>query len=106
MKDLLEPIEISLRKAEERRFLPLIDELRANAEQAWQRRIAREIGQLTEADWNARGEGDVPDPRWVRMKNSLITKLQNELEKRLVELDRIRENLSCSLELRVAIKLQ
>ena len=106
LDDLLEPIGDSLLEAEERRFLPLLDELRANAEQAWHRRISREMGQLSEADWTARAEGKLPDPRWVRMKNSLITKLQDELAKRLAELDQIRDNLEGNLELRIAIQLE
>ena len=40
------------------------------------------------------------------MKNSLITKLQDELAKRLAELDQIRDNLDGSLELRIAIQLE
>ena len=64
------------------------------------------MGQLSEADWTARAEGRLPDPRWVRMKNSLITKLQDELAKRLAELDQIRDNLDGSLELRIAIQLE
>jgi superfamily II DNA or RNA helicase len=106
LTDLLNPIAESLLEAEKRRFLPLLDELRANAEQAWHRRISREMGQLSEADWTARAEGKIPDPRWVRMKNSLITKLQDELAKRLSELDQIRDNLEGNLELRIAIQLE
>ncbi|MDP6888985.1 MAG: hypothetical protein QF454_03025, partial [Candidatus Thalassarchaeaceae archaeon] len=104
--DLLNPIGESLLEAEKRRLIPLLDELRANAEQAWHRRISREMGQLSEADWTARAEGKIPDPRWVRMKNSLITKLQDELAKRLAELDQIRDNLDGNLELRIAIQLE
>jgi len=106
LNDLLNPIEESLLEAEKRRLIPLLDELRANAEQAWHRRISREMGQLSEADWTARAEGKIPDPRWVRMKNSLITKLQDELAKRLAELDQIRDNLEGELELRIAIQLE
>ena len=106
LNQLLEPIEASLLESEKRRFLPLFDELKANAEQAWQRRISREMGQLAEADWNARAEGKVPDPRWIRMKNSLITKLQGQLERRLLELEHLRQNLDGKLVLRVAIELE
>ncbi len=97
LDQFLEPIQASLLEAEERQFLPLFDELKANAEQAWQRRISREMGQLVEADWNAKAEGRVPDPRWVRMKNSLITKLQDELQRRLLDLEHLRENLDGAL---------
>ena len=106
ISSLLEPIEESLLDTEKRRLLPLLDELRANAEQAWHRRITREMGQLADADWTARAEGKMPDPRWVRMKNSLITKLQDELAKRLNELDQIRHDLKGRLDLRVAIQLE
>ena len=106
LNQLLEPIEASLLESEKRRFLPLFDELKANAEQAWQGRISREMGQLAEADWNARAEGKVPDPRWIRMKNSLITKLQGQLERRLLELEHLRQNLDGKLVLRVAIELE
>ena len=106
LNQLLETIEASLLESEKRRFLPLFDELKANAEQAWQRRISREMGQLAEADWNAKAEGKVPDPRWIRMKNSLITKLQGQLERRLLELEHLRQNLDGKLVLRVAIELE
>ena len=106
LNKLLEPIQASLLESEKRRFLPLFDELNANAEQAWQGRISREMGQLAEADWNARAEGKVPDPRWIRMKNSLITKLQGQLERRLIELEHLRQNLDGELVLRVAIELE
>ena len=106
ISSLLEPIEESLLDTEKRRLLPLLDELRTNAEQAWHRRITREMGQLADADWTARAEGKMPDPRWVRMKNSLITKLQDELAKRLNELDQIRHDLKGRLDLRVAIQLE
>jgi len=91
---------------ERQRLLPLLDELRDNAEDAWHRRIRREMAQLSEADWAARSEGRLSDPRWIRMKNGLISRLQNELANRLRELDRIRENLDGSLNLRVAIRIE
>ena len=91
---------------EQIRLLPLIDELRDNAEHAWHRRIMREMAQLAEADWAARSEGRLPDPRWVRMKNSLITKLQDELARRLSELDLIRDGLEGRLDLRIAIQIE
>ena len=102
----LNPIEEALLESERLRLLPLLGELRDNAEHAWHQRIRREMAQLTEADWTARSEGRTPDPRWVRMKNSLITKLQDELARRLAELDQIRDNLVGRLELRVAIQIE
>jgi superfamily II DNA or RNA helicase len=102
----LTPIEEALLESEQLRLLPLLGELRDNAEHAWHQRILREMGQLAEADWTARSEGRAPDPRWVRMKNSLITKLQDELARRLAELDHIRDNLEGRLDLRVAIQLE
>ena len=101
----LQPISAALLESERQRILPLLDELRENAQNAWHRRIMREMGQLSEADWLARSEGREPDPRWVRMKNSLITKLQDQLANRLSELDSIREGLTGELSLRVAIRL-
>ena len=103
---LLDPIEAALLESERLRLLPLIGELRDNAEHAWHRRIMREMAQLADADWTARSEGRVPDPRWVRMKNSLITKLQDELARRLTELDQIRDGLEGRLDLRIAIYIE
>ena len=105
LTDFLTPIENALLDSERQRLLPLLDELRDNAEDAWHRRIMREMAQLSEADWLARSEGKPPDPRWVRMKNGLISRLQNELASRLRELEEIRENLSGHLSLRVAIQI-
>ena len=102
----LNPIEEALLESEQLRLLPLLGELRDNAEHAWHQRIRREMAQLAEADWTARSEGRTPDPRWVRMKNSLITKLQDGLARRLTELDQIRDNLEGSLKLRVAIQIE
>ncbi len=102
----LDPIEEALLESEQLRLLPLLGELRDNAEHAWHQRIRREMAQLAEADWTARSEGRTPDPRWVRMKNSLITKLQDGLARRLAELDQIRDNLEGSLKLRVAIQIE
>lgn len=104
--DLLEPIEAALLDGERRRLLPLIDELRENAEQSWHRRISREMAQLAEANWTARSEGRQADPRWVRMKNGLITRLHDELAARLIELERLRESLTGSLDLRISIRLE
>ena len=95
----------ALLESERLRLLPLLGELRDNAEHAWHQRILREMGQLSDADWTARSEGRLPDPRWVRMKNSLITRLQDELANRLVDLDHIRDNLEGCLNLRVAIRI-
>ena len=106
LTNFLSPIENALLESERQRLLPLLDELRDNAEDAWHRRIMREMAQLSEADWLARSEGRPPDPRWVRMKNGLISRLQNELANRLRELEGIRENLNGSLKLRVAIQIQ
>ena len=105
LTDFLTPIENALLDSERQRLLPLLDELRDNAEDAWHRRIMREMAQLSEADWLARSEGKPPDPRWVRMKNGLISRLQNELASRLRELEEIRENLTGHLSLRVAIQI-
>jgi hypothetical protein len=102
----LTPIEDALLESERLRLLPLLGELRENAEHAWHQRILREMGQLADADWTARSEGRLPDPRWVRMKNSLITKLQDELARRLSDLDHIRDDLSGCLDLRVAIQIE
>jgi hypothetical protein len=106
LQSFLTPIEEALLESERLRLLPLLGELRDNAEHAWHQRILREMGQLAEADWTARAEGRMPDPRWVRMKNSLITKLQDELARRLAELDQIRDNLEGRLNLRVAIQIE
>jgi hypothetical protein len=106
VKPLLAPIEAALLEGERSRLLPLLEELRANAEQAWHARISRELGQLAEADWRSRNEGQPPDPRWVRMKNGLITRLQDDLAKRLAELDRMSESLTGRLDLRIAIRLE
>ena len=106
LQNFLEPIEEALLESERLRLLPLLGELRDNAEHAWHHRIRREMSQLVEADWTARSEGRTPDPRWVRMKNSLITKLQDGLARRLAELDQIRDNLEGTLELRVAIRIE
>jgi superfamily II DNA or RNA helicase len=106
VKPLLAPIEAALLEGERGRLLPLLEELRANAEQAWHARISRELGQLAEADWRSRNEGQPPDPRWVRMKNGLITRLQDDLAKRLAELDRMSESLTGRLDLRIAIRLE
>ena len=105
LQGFLEPIEEALLESERLRLLPLLGELRDNAEHAWHQRILREMGQLADADWTARSEGREPDPRWVRMKNSLITRLQDELARRLEELDHIRDNLEGRLNLRVAIHI-
>ena len=51
-------------------------------------------------------KGRCQDPRWIRMKNSLITKLQGQLERRLLELEHLRQNLDGKLVLRVAIELE
>ena len=106
LRGFLAPIEEALLESERLRLLPLLGELRENAEHAWHQRILREMGQLADADWTARSEGRLPDPRWVRMKNSLITKLQDELARRLSDLDHIRDNLEGSLNLRVAIHIE
>jgi hypothetical protein len=106
LQALLDPIEGALLESERLRLLPLIGELRDNAEHAWHRRIMREMAQLADADWTARSEGRMPDPRWVRMKNSLITKLQDELARRLAELDQIRDGLEGRLDLRIAIQIE
>ena len=106
LQGFLEPIEEALLESERLRLLPLLGELRDNAEHAWHQRILREMGQLADADWTARSEGRLPDPRWVRMKNSLITRLQDELARRLEELDHIRDNLEGRLNLRVAIHIE
>ncbi len=106
LSEMLAPMEAALLENERQRLLPLLDELRDNAEDAWHRRIRREMAQLSEADWAARSEGRLSDPRWIRMKNGLISRLQNELANRLRELDRIRENLDGSLNLRVAIRIE
>ncbi len=102
----LTPIQEALLESERQRLLPLLGELRDNSEHAWHQRIMREMGQLADADWTARAEGRMPDPRWVRMKNSLITKLQDELARRLADLDHIRDNLEGHLNLRVAIQIE
>ena len=106
LQGFLAPIEEALLESEQLRLLPLLGELRENAEHAWHQRILREMGQLADADWSARAEGRLPDPRWVRMKNSLITKLQDELARRLADLDHIRDNLEGCLSLRVAIQIE
>lgn len=106
MEDRLAPIAEGLLDAERRHLLPLLEELRENAEQAWHRRINREMGQLAEADWAARTEGREPDPRWVRMKNGLISRLQEELAERCRQLDALREDLNGRLEPRIAIRLR
>ena len=106
LRGFLAPIEEALLESERLRLLPLLGELRENAEHAWHQRILREMGQLADADWTARSEGRLPDPRWVRMKNSLITKLQDELARRLSDLDHIRDNLEGALNLRVAIHIE
>ena len=106
LESLLNPIEAALLDSERQRLLPLVDELRENAEHAWHRRITREMAQLAEADWTAHREGRLPDPRWVRMKNGLITKLQDELARRLAELEQIRDQLEGRLDLRVAIRIE
>ena len=105
LQGFLNPIEEALLESERLRLLPLLGELRDNAEHAWHQRILREMGQLSDADWTARSEGRLPDPRWVRMKNSLITRLQDELARRLADLDHIRDNLEGCLNLRVAIRI-
>ena len=66
----------------------------------------REMGQLAEANWRAQSEGNVPDPRWIRMKNGLITKLQDELARRLADLDQIRDGLEARLDLQIAIRIE
>ncbi len=104
--DLIKPIHDSLLVAEKRKIRPLIDELRANAEQAWHARIAREMSQLSDANWRAREEGKQPDPRWVRMKNILISRLQDSLATRLNDLDNMRENLTTNLNLQIAIRIE
>ncbi|MDE0708681.1 MAG: hypothetical protein OSB33_07005, partial [Candidatus Poseidoniales archaeon] len=106
LQGFLTPIQDALLESERLRLLPLLGELRDNAEHAWHQRIMREMGQLADADWTARAEGRMPDPRWVRMKNSLITKLQDELARRLADLDHIRDNLEGHLNLRVAIQIE
>ena len=106
LEGFLEPMEAALLESERLRLLPLIDELRDNAENAWHRRIMREMGQLAEANWRAQSEGNVPDPRWIRMKNGLITKLQDELARRLAELDQIRDGLEARLDLQIAIRIE
>ena len=106
LESLLNPIEAALLDGERQRLLPLVDELRENAEHAWHRSITREMAQLAEADWTAHREGRLPDPRWVRMKNGLITKLQDELARRLAELEQIRDQLEGCLDLRVAIRIE
>ncbi|MEE2759463.1 MAG: SNF2-related protein [Candidatus Thermoplasmatota archaeon] len=105
ISNLISPIENALLESEQQRLLPLLDELRDNAEDAWHRRIMREMAQLSEADWVARSEGRLPDARWIRMKNGLISRLQDELANRLLELDRIRENMNAFLDLKVAIQI-
>ena len=106
LEGFLEPMEAALLESERLRLLPLIDELRDNAENAWHRRIMREMGQLAEANWRAQSEGNVPDPRWIRMKNGLITKLQDELARRLADLDQIRDGLDARLDLQIAIRIE
>lgn len=103
---IVKPIHDGLLNAEKRKLAPLIEELRANSQQAWHARISREMAQLSEADWRAKEEGKQPDPRWVRMKNSLISQLHDGLSNRLKELDKISEELSTKLEVRVAIRLE
>jgi superfamily II DNA or RNA helicase len=90
---------------ERRRQTPLIEELRANAEQAWDSRIRREMNQLSDAEHRAQFEGTQPDERWVRMKEGLISRLQDELANRLRDLDRISECLNAEINARIVVKL-
>ncbi|MDP6899501.1 MAG: SNF2-related protein [Candidatus Thalassarchaeaceae archaeon] len=104
--ELLQSIQDALLDAENRRLGPLIDELRENAEQAWHARISREMAQLFDADMRAREEGKLPDPRWIRMKNGMISRLQDDLAKRLIQLEQMKKELSGELKLRIAIRLE
>ena len=91
---------------EQRRISPLLAEVRRNAEKAWHERIKREKEQLADADWRARNEGREPDPRWVRMKESLIEKLHDELANRLLELDQIAEGMHAEIGAPLVIHLR
>ena len=105
LESLTEPIKLALLNAENQRLIPLMDELRINAEQAWNARIQREMGQLAEAEWRTQQDGGVPDPRWIRMKNGLISRLHDDLARRLMELDDIQNNLSGELKIRAVIRI-
>jgi superfamily II DNA or RNA helicase len=101
----LDSLHNCLLSDERRRQTPLIEELRSNAEQAWDSRIRREMHQLNDAQHRAQYEGIQPDERWVRMKEGMISKLQDELANRLRELDRISDCLNAEICARIVVKL-
>ena len=105
IENALDVLHSCLLSDERRRQTPLIEELRANAEQAWDSRIRREMNQLSDAEHRAQFEGTQPDERWVRMKEGLISRLQDELANRLRDLDRISECLNAEINARIVVKL-
>lgn len=84
---------------------PQLAELQHNAESAWQGRIRRERLQLAQAQERARTTGEPTDPRWIRMKQGLIRRLEAELTQRLAELEAVAEHVAMRLAPRVVVRL-
>ena len=91
---------------EKNRLAPLLDELRHNVQRSWMERIEREREQLRAAAIREQHGGRPVDHRWVRMKNGLIERLRNELDERILHLEKIRESLQAELSARIIIQLE
>ena len=101
----LDELEAELRSDETALLTPLAEELAFNIDTAWQGRVARERLQLAQAEERARHTGEPPDPRWVRMKQGLIRRLQDERSQRLAHLETLRDEVAMRLEPRIAVRL-
>ena len=87
-------------------LLPVVSELRYNAQSSWNMRISRERRQINEAQARAIQNGGELDERWIAMKRGLIRRLDSELDSRMDELDRVQQNLTCQLIPRIVVRLK
>ncbi|HIK78993.1 MAG TPA: hypothetical protein EYG04_06305 [Candidatus Poseidoniales archaeon] len=103
--NLLDNLHLSLLNEEKRRLHPLLEELRWNARSSWEERIQREQTQISDAQHKAERDEIPVNFRWLRMKQGLIRRLQEELGNRIAELDRLEHDLSGDLSAKIIIKI-
>jgi hypothetical protein len=82
-----------------------LEELRWNARSSWEERIQREQTQISDAQHKAERDEIPVNFRWLRMKQGLIRRLQEELGNRIAELDRLEHDLSGDLSAKIIIKI-
>ena len=82
-----------------------LTELTENSHQAWMSRIEGEEEQIRKAEWNSMLKNETVDPRWLRMKRGIIRSLHEQLSNRVIEIERIRDDMQANISFPIIVRI-